>query len=290
MAKFGLIVRPGIEKAEALGRDVITWCHKNGHSIVAEAQTAPLVGLERGVSPEELVTISDPIVSLGGDGTLIGVGRYVGASNPLLVGVNFGNLGFLTEVHPDELFSVLQAVGAGTVGIGTRHLLYFRVVRNGKQVFESQAVNDVVIQKSTPSPLINLDLAVDKEAVARLRCDGIIMASTTGSTAYSLAAGGSIVHPAVAALLLTPICPHSLTSRPLIVDLEAQITVGVAAVEGAQVFAIIDGQEHVDLKSNDVVELTRSKYVVRFVTSPRKSYFEILRTKLNWGIANNRDE
>jgi NAD+ kinase len=228
---------------------------------------------------------ADPIVILGGDGTLIGVGRYVEKSSPTLVGVNFGNLGFLTEIAPEELFTTIEAVLAGSAAIGTRSMLRAEVWRNETLLFSSQAVNDAVVQKGARARLLDLDIAVNGEEIMRLRCDGLIAATPTGSTAYSLAAGGSIVHPSLAVMLVTPICAHSLTSRPLILPLDAAFSVSIPQYEG-RVFLMIDGQDNVELRSGDVVRITKAKNTVKFVKSPRKSYFDILRTKLNWGIRN----
>jgi len=286
MATIGLAIRGGIERAKSLGHELFAWAAPRGHTVVCESETAKLLGLsEGGLSAAELAHAADPIVILGGDGTLIGVGRYVDKSSPTLVGVNFGNLGFLTEVTPDELFSTVESVLAGSAAIGTRSMLRAEVWRDEQIIFSSQAVNDAVVQKGARARLLDLDIAVNGEEIMRLRCDGLIAATPTGSTAYSLAAGGSIVHPSLAVMLVTPICAHSLTSRPLILPLESSFSVSVPLYEG-RVFLMIDGQDNVELRSGDVVKITKAKNTVKFVKSPRKSYFDILRTKLNWGIRN----
>ncbi|MFM1846828.1 MAG: polyphosphate/ATP-dependent kinase [Pseudomonadota bacterium] len=285
MATIGLAIRGGIERAKTLGQELIAWAVPRGHTVVCEVETAKLLGLAEGIGAAELANKADPIVILGGDGTLIGVGRYVDKSSPTLVGVNFGNLGFLTEVTPEELFSTVESVLAGSAAIGTRSMLLAEVWRDGKAIFSSQAVNDAVVQKGARARLLDLDIAVNDEEIMRLRCDGLIAATPTGSTAYSLAAGGSIVHPSLAVMLVTPICAHSLTSRPLILPLDSAFCVSVPAYEG-RVFLMIDGQDNVELRSGDVVRITKAKNTVKFVKSPRKSYFDILRTKLNWGIRN----
>jgi NAD+ kinase len=225
---------------------------------------------------------ADLIVSLGGDGTLIGVARYVRERSPVLLGVNFGTLGFLTEIAPAELFQTLEAYFSNRVEYGTRLMLHVEVVRNREVIFASEAVNDAVVQKGTKSPLISMDFWVNSENVMRLRADGLIVATPTGSTAYSLAAGGSIVFPSLGVYLVTPICPHSLTSRPLILPVDAELSVGIPYRE-ADILLNIDGQVTLELEAHDTVRVIRSKYDVRFVRSPSRSYFDILRGKLNWG-------
>lgn len=286
MACIGLAIRGGIDRAVSLGREILTWAVARGHSIVCERETAKLLGTSQaGVTAAELAHAADPIVILGGDGTLIGVGRYVDQRSPTLIGVNFGTLGFLTEITPEELFSTIESVLAGSAAIGTQSMLLAEVWRGGSMVFSSQAVNDAVVQKGARARLLDLDIAVSDEDVMRLRCDGLIAATPTGSTAYSLAAGGSIVHPSLAVMLVTPICAHALTSRPFILPLEAVLGISIPPYDG-RVFLMIDGQDNVELFSGDTVRVTRAKNKVKFVKSPRKSYFDILRTKLNWGIRN----
>jgi NAD+ kinase len=292
MTVLGLAVRQGTGEASALGLEVLRWAQNRRLPVVIE-QAAFARYQAAGEIPEEGVSAksafalpdeADVIVSLGGDGTLIGIARYVGERSPVLIGVNFGTLGFLTEIAPDELFETLDAFFHHRVAYGTRSMLHVEVVRDREVIFASQAVNDAVIQKETKSPLISLDLWVNSEAVMRVRADGVIVATPTGSTAYSLAAGGSIVYPSLGVYLVTPICPHSLTCRPLILPLDAELSLSSSSHGGA-VSLNIDGQVLVPLEEQDVVRIIRSKHEVKFVRSPRRTYFDILRGKLNWGQA-----
>ncbi len=296
MSTIGLVVRPGVEAAKDLAQKVIAWAKANSHSILLEEESAKAIAsTDRGVPGHHLAVQADPIVTLGGDGTLIGVARYVTKRSPLLIGVNFGNLGFLTELSPDELLPILNKFfsdNGKSLPHGERSMIFCEVMRSaeGKEkcVFSSQAVNDVVIQKGTQDKLIDIDFAVDEEEVMRLRADGLIISTPTGSTAYSLAAGGSIVHPLLSVVLVTPICPHSLTSRPLVLSLDAKLSVKLPRHEG-HTYLSVDGQVSVTLQSGDEVRITRAQNVVRFARSPSKSYFEILRRKLNWGIGNKAE-
>ena len=293
MTTIGLVIRPGVEAARALGTELLQWARSRGHSVLLEEATAQELGDgQSGVPSHHLAVQADPIVTLGGDGTLIGVARYVTKRSPLLIGVNFGNLGFLTELSPAELLPTVEkhlSAKGGGIPSGERAMLFCEVWRavDGKPkcVFSSQAVNDAVVQKGTEDRLIDMDLSVDGEDVMRTRADGLIISTPTGSTAYSLAAGGSIVHPLLSVVLVTPICAHSLTSRPLVLSLDANVDVSLPAHDG-NVFLIIDGQVTVKILPKDRVRIKRAENVVRFARSPSKSYFEILRRKLNWGIAN----
>ena len=287
--RIGLVVRAGNKNAVELAQDLLEWCKQRKLEVDVDEQAAKSLHLgATGLSHREIVERADPIVTLGGDGTLIGAARYVKGRSPLFVGVNFGNLGFLTEVRPNELFSVLEGALENKVTSAERVLLFVQVIRDGSVIFESQAVNDAVVQKGARSPLPELDLSVNEHDVARIRADGIIIATPTGSTAYSLAAGGSIAHPSLSVFLVTPVCPHSLTNRPLI--LPGSSTVGIKLPHFKDdAWVTIDGQVSQKLQSGDFVRVTQAKQTVRFVISPDKSYFDILRTKLNWGVPNKAD-
>jgi NAD+ kinase len=287
--RIGLVIRPGNQKIVTRAQELLAWCAERSVAVEADSQTMQLLGMPgKGCSCAELVTRVETIVTLGGDGTLIGVARYVQGESPLFVGVNFGNLGFLTEVRPDELFTVLQDALDSKVPSAERTLLQVQVEREGAVFFESQAVNDVVVQKGATSPLPELDLTVNQHAVARIRADGIIFATPTGSTAYSLAAGGSIAHPSVNVILVTPVCPHSLTNRPLILPGTAAIEVEIPRFH-EEVLVTVDGQVSKVLRPGDTIRVRQANQRVRFVISKDQSYFDILRTKLNWGVPNQPD-
>lgn len=286
MAKIGLVIRPGVQEALKCAEELIAWSKAHSHQVMLEQQSQKLLGLSgKAFYREEISTQANPIVTLGGDGTLIGVARYVDSKAPIIIGVNFGSLGFLTEITPKQLLSVLDEVLSDKAVCGERNMLYCEVFRDGASFFSSQAVNDAVIQKGVREKMLELDLAVNDEEVVRVRGDGLIVATPTGSTAYSLAAGGSIVYPSLEVVLITPICPHALTNRPFILPLDRTLKVTVPPYDG-KVFLNVDGQVSIALQTNDVVKILRSKNKLRFARSPSSSYFEILRTKLNWGVGN----
>lgn len=286
MTPIGLVIRPEVDEALELGREMLAWVHRKKLRVLLEKETALLLAEKaENCSARELASLADPIVTLGGDGTLIGIGRHVGARSPVLVGVNFGQLGFLTEISPGELFETLERVLAGDAVCAERAMLLAEVTRGKEKIFSSQAVNDAVVQRDTAEKLLSLDVSVDDQDVMRVRGDGLIVSTPTGSTAYSLAAGGSIAYPTLEVLLLTPICPHSLTNRPLILPLESRLSLRIPAFDGS-VQLIIDGQSSIQVRPGDKIELRQSPNKVKFVRSQSRSYFDILRKKLNWGRIN----
>jgi len=287
MAAVGIVVRDGREEIRDVANEVVRWAREGGHSVLYEQESAELLDLEEpGLSPAALIKAADPIVTLGGDGTLIGLARYSVGLSPVMIGVNFGRLGFLTEIAPEELLGTLDLVIGGKAETKTRVMLHCVVHRGETCIFESQAVNDVVIQKGAREKLLDLDVSIDGDPLMRVRADGLIFSTPTGSTAYSLAAGGSIVYPSLDVVMLSPICPHSLTYRPIIVPLTSKFTVLVPEYEG-QVFLSADGQVSTVLEVGDEITLSRADGKVRFVRSASHSYFEILRDKLNWGVGNS---
>lgn len=288
MATIGLVIRTSIDSAQSLGAELIQWAAKNGHEVLLEKDSAAAIpGAAPGISREELVSRADPIVTLGGDGTLIGVARCVTDKSPVMLGVNFGNLGFLTEITPGSLLDVLPSVLDGTVKVGERSMLLGEVVRSGETIFSSQGVNDVVVQKGTRDKLLTVEVASASDKVMCFRGDGIIFSSPTGSTAYSVAAGGSIVYPSLSAVLVTPICAHTVTSRPLILPTEiGTLSVTIPDYYEGEVYVSVDGQVSLRLEPGDQVCVSKAPNTVRLVHSSKISYFDILRTKLNWVVPN----
>jgi NAD+ kinase len=293
--KIGLAIRPGVQEALLLARELINWSKLKQLEVLLDQDSAELLGPTlldqniatkfQGVTAQYLAANCDPIVTLGGDGTLLKVARFVQDSSPVLLGVNFGRLGFLTEVAPNELLATLELLLSGQALIEERPMLMCKVFRAGHELYRAQAVNDGVIHKAALDRLPDLDVLVDREFLMHLRADGLIVATPTGSTAYSLAAGGSIVHPALSAMLVTPISPHSLTSRPLILSQSSVLEVVIPSYEG-KIFLSVDGQDGLRLEKQDRIEFSRANVSVRFVRSSKKTYFQILREKLNWGIPN----
>ncbi|MBL7662117.1 NAD(+)/NADH kinase [bacterium] len=283
---IGIVAKPQSEKARELANEVLTWARQKNYKVVIEAEIADQLKLEdrpQVVSREEIVTIADPIVVLGGDGTLISVMRHPSKETPTVVGVNVGTLGFLTEITTAEMLPVLESVINGNARIRERTLLEVEVISAGKSE-KTYAINDIVIGKEALARIFDVELYVDGEYATTFRGDGVIVATPIGSTAYSLAAHGSIVHPQVQGTLITPLCPHSLTHRPLVLPQQLPLVLKVPG-EGAddKVYLTVDGQEGFDLPSGSEIRVQPSKFHVKVTKSPTKSYFEVLSTKLHWG-------
>ncbi len=276
--------------AKGLASRFLNWAAEHQIRCFVDEETSSLVGSSElktatTIERSKLTTNCSIIVVLGGDGTLISVCRHPSPHIPKIIGVNLGTLGFLTEVAVEELLPTIELTVSGAAKTGRRYLLRSEVRRAGATLATYHAINDVVITKEALARIFGIDLQIDGGQAAHLRGDGVIIATPSGSTAYSLAAGGSIVHPGVAAILLTPICPHSLTSRPLVLPSECSIGLRIDTVSSAphdQVYLTIDGQTGMELLDGDEVVVSTAEYAVDFVKSPTRSYFQVLAAKLKW--------
>lgn len=287
MLKVGLVVRDDRKEICELSSKVIDWVNSNRYDLFVEELSAADLKItdKKIVTAKEIVDLAELIVCLGGDGTLIGIAREAKKKSPIMLGVNFGTLGFLTEFLPEELIDILELYNKGDCRISERMMLTAKVFRKGKEVFFENAVNDAVVQHIAPDGLVKLDMFYGTEEITRLQADGVIVATPTGSTAYSLAAGGSVVHPNLNCALLTPICPHSLTNRPLILPLDPEIVIKIPK-NRAKLNFVIDGQVDFRLEHGDEIRISKAANNVNFVRSPDRGYFKILQGKLNWGIPN----
>jgi NAD+ kinase len=287
--RVGLVAKHNLEAAAGVLAELTGWLEARGIEPVFETHTAALVGLPPGRptrSREELPTACDLVVVLGGDGTLIGMaGRIAQAGATVaILGVNFGSLGFLTEITLPELYDSLESVLDGSAEIEERMMLRARTVRAGVVHADRVLVNDVVITKAALSRIIELSVAIGEQRVMQVRADGLIVATPTGSSAYNLAAGGPIVHPALDAFLLTPIAPHMLTNRPVVLTASAEIRVKpVMDGTNEEVYVTFDGQSGFPLQADDVVTIERAKSPLRLVRASERTYFDVLRQKLKWG-------
>jgi NAD+ kinase len=290
VTRVGLIAKRGLDEASGVLAELAGWLEARGLTPVFEADTARLAGLPHSrptVTREELAGACDLIVALGGDGTLIGVaGRIAAAGSDVpILGVNFGSLGFLTEITLPELYDALESTLAGRATIEPRAMLAARTVRGDAPFAEHIVLNDIVITKGALSRIIEISVTVGEVPVTRFRADGLIIASPTGSTAYNLAAGGPIVHPAVDAMLLTPIAPHTLSNRPLVIAGSSEVHVRpiMDDSDNDEVYVTFDGQVGFPLLRDDMVSVRRAASPVRIVKSASRSYFDVLREKLKWG-------
>jgi NAD+ kinase len=287
IARVGIVAKQGLAASDHLTR-LTAWLGERHIAPVFEGDTASLAGAPREgtFSREELPSQVDLIVVLGGDGTLLSVAdriAHAGRDIPIL-GVNFGSLGFLTEIRIDELYPSLEAVIDGTATYDERLMLAATATLRGKKDDTRVVLNDVVFSKGPLSRMIELSVSVSGRFVTSVKADGLIIASATGSTAYNLAAGGPIVHPSVDALLLTPIAPHTLTNRPVVIPGDAVVEVHPEVPGGTEdVFVTYDGQYGYAVHQGDVIHVRKAKQVLRLVKAPSRGYFELLREKLKWG-------
>ncbi|ATB41676.1 NAD(+) kinase [Cystobacter fuscus] len=230
----------------------------------------------------ELVSRADLVVVLGGDGTLIHAARMLDGRPTPILGVNLGTLGFMTEISADDIFPALDAVLAGRFKLESRMKLCCRLVREGKVLVQDEVLNDVVINKGALARVADHEVSIEGVPVAMYKADGVILATPTGSTAYSLSAGGPIVHPSVDCTVLTPICSHALTHRSTLVPADRTIRITLCS-ETADTFLTLDGQTGHSLQCGDSIEVVRSPNRVQLLRDPGVGYFSILRKKLHWG-------
>jgi NAD+ kinase len=283
VTRVGIVAKPDAARAQGVILQLLPWLTSRGHSVVLEKETADLVpsAVTDAAGRAELPGQVDLLIILGGDGTLLSMARAVGDLGVPLLGVNLGGLGFLTATTLDEMFPALEAYLEGHMAIEERMLLAARIVRAGQPLGEYAALNDIVITKSAMSRIIDLSVSVEGRYATAYRADGLIISTPTGSTAYSLSAGGPILFPTMDAVVLTPICSHTLTNRPIVVPGTDRIEVTLLADQ--EVMATMDGQVGVGLREGDTVEIRKAAARIRLVRFPQKDFFSVLRTKLKWG-------
>lgn len=283
MTKIAAIIsKPGKPELHTIVPDLLKWFADHNFRVFADFETAAYSSGAEVISRNEIAAQKPQfVVVLGGDGTLLSAARAVAPANIPILGVNLGSLGFLTEVPLPELYSTLEAVSNDCCATESRAMIHCDLVREGHTIATYSALNDAVVSKSTIARLVNYDLWVDQVFVSNYKADGVIVATPTGSTAYSLAAGGPILMPSVDALIVTPVCPHSLTHRPLVVRDTSEIQIAVRNVD-EEAFLSIDGQVGVPVTDGDHVVCRKAAYRVQILRM-RKSFFDVLRTKLKWG-------
>jgi len=289
MKKIGIVAKTRLTKATSHLIEIGAWLEQRGVEPVYETSTAALMppGIARHVADKQtLVKEVDMVVVLGGDGTLLSMADCIGAAGlgiPIL-GVNFGSLGFLTEVTLPELYPSLDAALSGRAPIEERMMLHSTTIRNGATFADHISLNDVVVTKGPRSRMIDLSVSVGDEFITRVKADGLIVATPTGSTAYNLAAGGPIVQPTLDALLLTPIAPHTLTNRPIVIPVSSPVRVQPNIEdEREELYVTFDGQAGFQLRAGDEIRICRAGRTLRLIRDSTRSYFAVLREKLKWG-------
>lgn len=283
MRKVAIISKPQKPDLATLLPQVMQWLRQHGLEPILDPHSAAYLGLTSFCDRAQLVQhMPELVIVLGGDGTLLAAARAFARTDLPILSVNLGSLGFLTEVPLPELFSTLQAWLDGKSTLDHRSMMHATLVRDGKTIHQWEALNDVVVSKGSIARMGDYMVKLDQQLVAQFRADGIIVSTPTGSTAYNLAANGPIVMASVDALIVTPICPHLLTIRPIVVPGSSEITVNVPAIAD-QTFLTVDGQEAVELRPGDELHCRRSEFRVRMVRMGEHGLFSVLREKLKWG-------
>jgi NAD+ kinase len=292
MRAVGVVAKAGLDRAASHLAQIASWLEERKLTPVFDPETAALARSAGTtaqftvVDKDDLPRHVDLIVVLGGDGTLLGTaGRIAKADSDIpILGVNFGSLGFLTEVTLPEIFTSLESAVNGTAQTEERMMLHVTVEAGGRGLADRIVLNDVVVTQGALSRIIELSVSVDGESMMRIKADGLIIASPTGTTAYNLSAGGPIVHPRVDGLTITPIAPHTLTNRPVVVAGSSEIRIQpLIHDEQSEVFATFDGQALMPLKSDHIVTVRRAEKRLRLIRASSRGYFQVLREKLKWG-------
>jgi len=278
----GVCLKPDHPQLADVVRGLEKWLGERGLEVVLGREAAAASGAP-GLARSELASQVDLIIVLGGDGTFLAVARAVGDLSVPILGVNLGTLGFLAEIAQHEMFETLEEVLGGRFRTESRMRLEVTVESRGREVSRYLALNDAVIANTAMSRMVHLETTADGAPVATYHADGLILSTPTGSTAYSLSAGGPLLLPTLEAILLTPICPHTLTQRPLVLPQSCEIAVQVQDARGGQVHLTVDGQVGRDLSEGDRVCARRSPHPVQLLVPPDRNRFELMRAKLGWG-------
>ena len=282
---IGIIAKTSSPHAQGVMERLVPWLRDRGLSVAVQEEYGNLAGGTVRELPKEIIPgESDMLLVLGGDGTLLSVARLVEGHDLPVLGVNLGSLGFLTELALEELYPALRNVLEGDYRVEERVRLDVQLNRQGEVVGEYRVLNDVVINKGALARIFDLEAFVDGERLTTYKADGLIVSTPTGSTAYSMAAGGPIVEPTLNVILISPICPHTLTNRPLVVPGSSLIELCLLSDSG-KVFLTLDGQEGTQLFPGDKVQIKESGNRASLIRTGSKSFFEVLSTKLLWGLS-----
>ena len=279
---IGIMAKPGIPHASSIVPKLVEWLKERGLDARLDEESAIYMGRTNGFRRSEVPEGAQLVIVLGGDGTLLAAARAVAGREIPLLPVNLGGLGFLTAITLDQLYPELERAFRGEQRVVPRGMLHGDLVRRGQVVKSYQALNDIVISKTQFARMIDLEAFVDSQYVSTFKADGLIVCTPTGSTAYSLSAGGPIVFPAVHAICITPVCPHTLTNRPVLVP-ETSVIELISHAADHEAFLTVDGQVGEPLLSEDRVVCRTSEHRVLLVRPPKLFFFDVLRQKLKWG-------
>ncbi|MDH3492921.1 MAG: NAD(+)/NADH kinase [Acidobacteriota bacterium] len=278
----GIVVKPNNQEAWKTACELSEWFNTRGVTTLGDPRLAADICDAETAEARQFKDEADLIVVLGGDGTMISTTRLTGEREILVLGINYGSLGYLTEFRIEEMFDAIKLILEDSYVVDRRMMLEAEHWRAGKLLAKGRVLNDVVINKAALARIIEIDVKLDGLAVNRFRADGLIVSTPTGSTAYNLSAGGPIIYPSMNAVVITPICPFTLTNRPIVVPDVAQIEMKLVNNSG-EVVLTLDGQIGHDMNLNDVVKIRKSATTFNLVSPPNRNYFDVLRNKLKWG-------
>ncbi len=279
---IGIIAKNNIEEPFEITKKLSNWLKERGVEVYVEKELGKKIRHPNSIDRTDIPKLVDVILVFGGDGTFLGVAREACKYGTPILGINLGGLGFLTEVTVEELYPMMERIIDGDYEVEDRQMLITSIRRGKKNIGTYEVLNDVVINKGALARIIDLAIYIEDSHVTTYKADGIILATPTGSTAYSLSAGGPIVHPGIPVTIITPICPHTLTNRPLVVSSKMKVEIKVTTQE-PDTYLTLDGQIGLRLKTGDLIEVKRTDTSVKLIKSPFRDFFSILKTKLMWG-------
>jgi len=281
MKKIGIICKPGRNEPREILKTLLPWLMQKGYETYVDREASSALGIQ-GFSRHEIVPLVDVMLVLGGDGTMLGVSRLVAEKGVPILGVNLGSMGFITEINREEIFDAVEKILSGNCAVEERLMLSGGVRRDGQRVSDYTVLNDVVINKGALARIIDLETFVNGKYLTTFKADGLIIATPTGSTAYSLSASGPVIYPTMDSVVLTPICPHTLTNRPIVLPGDFSIEICLKTLT-EDAYLTLDGQIGYPLRMEDVIEVGKSAFKTRLLVPYERDYFEILRKKLKWG-------
>jgi len=281
MQKIGIICKTGISEPVVILKELLPWLRQKGYEPFVDVETAAALNID-GFARSQIPSLSDLIIVLGGDGTLISTCRLVADKGVPVLGVNIGGLGFLAEIPVEKLYEMLEIVLTGNCPIEERLMLRAQVLRHGALIAEYNVLNEVVVNKAALARIIDLETYINQSYVTTFKADGLIISTPTGSTAYSLSAGGPVLYPTLDNMVVTPICPHTLTNRPIVLAGNSIIEV-ILRSPTERVYLTLDGQIGFSVMQNDTIVVEKSPFKTRLLIPCDRDYFEILREKLKWG-------
>ena len=281
MKRIGIICKTGRPEPIEILRELLPWLREKAAEVFIDVETAQSLNV-KGYPRPEIPHLSEALVVFGGDGTMLSVARIACEKEIPILGINLGGLGFITEVQRTEILDAMEVVLSGQSAVEERLMLTAGVYRHGEKISEYTALNDVVVNKGALARIIELETIINRMYVTSFKADGLIVSTPTGSTAYNLSAGGPILYPTMDCIILTPICPHTLTNRPIVLPDNALIEITLKS-PAEDVFLTLDGQVGFSMRQNDIIAIEKSPFKTRLLIPHERNFFQVLRRKLKWG-------